>query len=79
MVSVDPDQERGLYGKYRVEKIRRSPGPAGIEYVDPGPVFVLAYTKDPHARVALAAYAESCRTDFPELARDLRHLLEEHR
>jgi hypothetical protein len=58
----DPDQQRGLYGKYRVEKINGKPT---------GPVFVLAYATDPHARAALAAYAESCRKDYPQLSDDL--------
>lgn len=54
-------------------------GPRHDELVDPGPVFVLAYTTDPHARVALAAYAESCAAEFPRLAVDLCALLDEHR
>lgn len=57
-----PDTAVGLYGKYRVEKVNGKPT---------GPVFVLAYSTDPHARAALAAYAESCRADFPQLADDL--------
>lgn len=65
----DPDRDRGLYRKYQVQKVTRDG-----ELVDPGPVFVLAYTRDPHARVALAAYADSCAADFPPLAADLRRL-----
>lgn len=46
------------------------------QLVDPsGPVFVLAYESDPHAAVALAAYAESCAADFPQLAAELREKL----
>lgn len=56
------DHNRGLYGKYRVEKVNGKPT---------GAVFVLAYANDPHARAALAAYAESCREDYPQLAADL--------
>lgn len=63
MTTTDPDTKRGLYGKYRVEKSNGKPT---------GPVFVLAYATDPHARVALAAYADSCETDYPQLAADLR-------
>lgn len=70
METTDPDRERGLYGKYRVEKVNGKPT---------GPVFVLAYATDPHARVALAAYAESCAEDYPELANDLRDQLDNHR
>lgn len=35
------------------------------------PFFVLRYTTDPHARAAFAAYANSCRTDYPALAADI--------
>jgi hypothetical protein len=62
MTITDPDTERGLYGKYRVEKVNGKPT---------GPVFVLAYADDPHARAALVAYAESCRQDYPRLSADL--------
>lgn len=64
--SLRDDRQRGLYGKYRVE---RSDGKSK------GPYFVLAYTSDPHARVALAAYADSCAEEFPLLAADLRREL----
>ena len=77
MAAEDPDQKRGVYGKYEVRKIEKWGN--GMKLTDPGPVFVLAYAKDPHARVALAAYAESCQADYPYLAEDLRDLLEEHR
>lgn len=40
------DENRGLYGKYRVER---------VDGKRKGPYFVLAYTSDPHAAVALAA------------------------
>lgn len=63
MTITDPDQQRGLYGKYRVEKVNGKPV---------GRVFVLAYDTDPHARTALAAYADSCAEDYPQLAADLR-------
>lgn len=83
IVTPPPNSERGLYGKYEVHKLRRTvrrfEGSSGtvttIERVDPGPVFVLAYTTDPHAAVALAAYAKSCETDYPKLAADLREQL----
>ena len=50
-------------------------GPRHDELVDPGPVFVLAYARDAHARAALSAYADSCETDYPQLAADLRDAL----
>lgn len=63
MTITDPDQQRGLYGKYRVEKVNGKPV---------GRTFVLAYDNDPHAQVALAAYADSCEAEYPQLAADLR-------
>lgn len=42
-----------------------------------GPWFVLAFAGDPHARVALAAYADSVEAELPQLAADLRKQLEE--
>lgn len=40
-----------------------------------GPLFTLAFSRDPHARVALAAYARSCEAEMPGLAADLRAAL----
>lgn len=56
------DRTRGLYAKYHVER---------VDGKAKGPYFVLAYRTDPHARAALAAYADSCRADYPALAADL--------
>lgn len=56
-----PDTGRGLYPKYRVEKINGKPV---------GECFVLE-EHDPHAIAALRAYAESCCTEFQSLATDL--------
>lgn len=58
-----------LFDKYEVK--RRDTG----EPVE-GPLFVLAYGRDPHARVALAAYAESVAEELPQLSADLRAALE---
>lgn len=66
-----PDTERGLYGKYLVFK-------AGGDMVPmTDPCFVLRYNTDPHARAALAAYADSCEAEYPQLAADLRQKLAE--
>ena len=68
-----PDEERGLYGKYRVTRSDGSSAPGGkhehCEY------FVLDLSHDPHALPALRAYADSCRERYPGLARDLERLL----
>jgi hypothetical protein len=70
----DPDRTRGLYRKYVV--YRTAPSGAGPLTEVTEPCFVLRYLTDPHARAALAAYADSCEQDYPNLATDLRHALE---
>jgi len=73
-VSTDQEQNmrdkiRGLYNKFRVERVDGSSEPGGkhhgCEY------FVLDLTHDKHARAALLAYAESCKEEYPLLAADL--------
>lgn len=54
---------KGLHPKYDVRK-----GTTGEPVQD---CFVLKPVTDPHALVALRAYAASCEADFPELAKDL--------
>lgn len=61
MTVTDPDTKRGLYGKYRVEKVNGKPV---------GECFVLEQS-DPHAVAALRAYADSCADDYLSLATDL--------
>ena len=63
--------QRGIYGKYLVEKSDGSP-------VDPKAIyFTLRLDTDPHARAAVRAYATSCQAENPDLAADLINLLEE--
>lgn len=62
----ESDKNVGLYPKYRVER---------VDGKNKGPYFVLGYTTDTHARTALAAYAASCREEYPALAADLRQAL----
>jgi hypothetical protein len=63
------DKTRGIYEKFRIERTdgKHLPGEKhdGCEY------FVLDLTHDPHAIPALAAYAASCREEYPLLAADL--------
>lgn len=63
----------GLYGKYTVTRNdgtdKKGGKHHGCDY------FVLDMTHDPHALAALNAYAESCKGDYPELAKDLREAL----
>lgn len=58
------DDVDGFYQKFNVTRMDGKPMA--------GPWFVLAYARDPHARAALAAYADSCEGELPGLARDLR-------
>lgn len=67
-----PDQKRGLYAKFAVYKL--SPTGRPIELTEPS--FVLRYTTDPHARAAIAAYADSCRDEYPRLAADLDKVIQ---
>lgn len=60
-MSADPDKDRGLYGKYRVEKVNGKPV---------GECFVLEQ-HDPYAAIALLAYAEACKDEYAPLALDL--------
>lgn len=61
--------DRGLYGKYRIEKADGTP-------LDPRAIyFTLRLDTDPHAMAAIRAYVESCRAEQPELAADLERVL----
>lgn len=65
----------GLFRKFEVERIDGSSEPGGKhEACD---YFVLDLDHDPHAKAALAAYADSCAADYPVLAGDLRRKVEE--
>lgn len=60
------DAFRGLYGKFKIERVDGLSEPGqkhdGCSY------FVLDLTHDPHAIPAIRAYVESCEADFPNLA-----------
>ena len=64
------DQDRGVYDKYSVVERtdgRHAPGEKhhNCQY------FVLDLSHDPHSIEALRAYAESCASEYPNLASDL--------
>lgn len=65
----EPDALVGLYRKFDVRRTDGTSEPGGkhenCEY------FVLDMIHDKFARPAIAAYAEACKADFPELADDL--------
>lgn len=66
------DKTRGLYQKFNVTRTDGSSEAgqkhAGCKY------FVLDASCDPHAIPALVAYAESCKADYPQLAKDVRSM-----
>lgn len=59
------DKFKGLYNKYLVERVDKSPKHDGCEY------FVLDMSCDPYAVPALYAYAHACRAEYPQLAKEL--------
>jgi hypothetical protein len=65
----------GLYNKFIVRRTDGKDAPGqkhdGCYY------FVLDTTHDPHAKAALRAYADSCESEYPLLAADVRKLAEE--
>jgi hypothetical protein len=63
------DKTRGVYSKFRVSRTDGSHAPGGKH--DGCQYFVLDLDHDPHAKAALDAYADSCRAEYPLLARDL--------
>lgn len=65
-------QEVGLYEKYTVTRVDGRSAPGEKHYLCR--YYVLDLTHDPFARRALLAYAEACRTRYPELSRDLHQL-----
>lgn len=65
---------RGLVSKYIV--YRRNEGGSQGEPIE-GPTFTLR-PFDPHARIAMLAYAASVQTENPTLSRDLVSLFDEH-
>lgn len=63
----------GIYDKYMVVRADREDRP-GYKHFGCS-LFVLDLTHDPHAIPAIRAYVESCRDEYPVLARDLENLI----
>jgi hypothetical protein len=59
----------GIYGKFIVTRTDGKSEKGGRH--DGCSYFVLDLNHDPHAKAAIEAYAQSCKKDLPELARDL--------
>jgi len=64
--------DKGIMRKFKVERL--TPSSRGINH-DHCHYFVLDIDHDPHARTAASAYAESCETEYPNLAADLRGMV----
>ena len=64
------DKERGIYNKFTVTRndgqSERGKKHDGCAY------FVLDIDHDKHAHAALQAYADSCESEYPQLAADVR-------
>jgi hypothetical protein len=59
------NKHRGMYEKYTVTRNDGSERHVGCEY------FVLDMTHDKHAKAAILAYANSCKSEYPQLSYDL--------
>lgn len=68
-------REAGIYNKFYIERTDGSSACGGKH--ENCFNFVLDCTHDPHALKALQTYAESCRIDYPFLARDLDCIVDE--
>jgi hypothetical protein len=68
-----PQEEQGIYNKYKVTRVDGSDLPGGRHHGQR--YFVLNIDNDFHARRALAAYADSCRHTHPNLSADIKALL----
>lgn len=66
------DKTRGIYQKFKVERTDGKSAPG--EKHDGCQYFVLDTGCDPHAIPALLAYAESCKSEYPLLAADVRKM-----
>lgn len=65
------DKNKGLYRKYSVERTDGKDDKPGDKHFSCC-LFVLDLTHDEHAIPAIQAYIESCKSEYPQLAADLR-------
>lgn len=73
---MNTDKNRGLYGKYSVQRTDGQDQPNCKHHLCS--LFVLDVTHDKHAIPAIRAYIDSCRKEYPELAIDLMQLLHKY-
>lgn len=64
--------DEDILRKFKVERL--APSSRGIDHTDCR-YFVLDISHDPHARNAALAYADSCQSEYPNLAYDLRSIV----
>jgi hypothetical protein len=69
-MSWQDDRNRGLYERYRVERLN---DPHGIHIHCP--YFVLDLRHDKFSVPAIEAYILACESEYPKLARDLRLMI----
>ena len=67
------DEKKGLYRKYRVERVDGSKRHEHCAY------FVLDLTHDKYADAALEAYANACAAECPVLAQELMEGIDRRR
>lgn len=74
---MDPTEWKGIYRKFEVRRTDGSSEPGGKH--EGCAYYVLDLEHDPFALPALEAYAAACEATLPDLARDIRHLLDAQR
>lgn len=76
-VFYEPEEPGDVGHPVEVEASYRGPGLNWFDLLEvDGAYFVLRPENDHHARVAMAAYAYSCRQEFPHLAVDIIQMIE---
>ena len=66
------DKDKGLYGKYYVERVDGG-SKIGAKH-EHCSYFVLDLDHDKYAKDALRAYANACQSEYPQLSKDLREM-----
>jgi len=70
-INKDEDKYKGLYPKYHVERVHDPKGKHKECFY-----FVLDVKHDKFADAAILAYAEACEKEYPDLAGDLKDMLD---
>ena len=65
-----PESNRGLFNKYKIERIDGKPGRENCQY------FVVDVCHDPYAHAAIRGYIDALPDEFAMLKADLEKLLE---